>query len=309
MDKYTKKTRQWLDQRFKLTDSEGVYFAHQPIYGFRKGPTEADLIGRYIITFQTMNMLAYLNFNSFLDVGGAEGYKAALVKSLFNVEVRSSDLSGEACKRAKEIYNIDGDPIDIQKLPYNDNQFDVVLCSETLEHVPNFTHATLELLRVSRKAVVITVPHESDNVIKRYIKNPHAHLHSFKTNSFNFSSDIAKKIIYKKIIFSPLNFINRVLYSKKRSAEECTHFLSRLNNLAEPLTSRIFGEKTAICMMNTDCIATKFLPFYSGFLFVLFKDFNCYSKTNHMKITPRQIIDFKVPLHKLNQISDISNFK
>ena len=309
MDKYTEETRLWLDQRFKLTDSTGVYFAHQPIYGFRKGPTEADLIGRYIITFQTMKMLAHLNFNSFLDVGGAEGYKAALVKSLFNVEVRSSDLSGEACKRAKEIYNIDGDAIDIQKLPYNDNQFDVVLCSETLEHVQNFTLATLELLRVCRKAVVITVPHESDNVIKRYIKNPHAHLHSFNTNSFDFSSDITKKIIHKKIIFSPLNIINRVLYSKKRSAEECTNFLSSLNNFAVPLTSRIFGRKTAIYNIYIDHITTKLLPFYSGFLFVLFKDYDCYSKTSYAQITPRQIIDFQVPLHKLNQVSDISNFK
>ena len=307
MDKYTEQTRLWLDQRFKQTDSEGVYFAHQPIYGFRNGPTETELIGRYIITFQLMKMLAHLNFNSFLDVGGAEGYKAALVKSLFNVEVRSSDLSIEACKRAKEIYNIEGDPIDIHKLPYDDDQFDVILCSETLEHVPDFRLATSELLRVCRKAVLITVPHESNKVIQRNIRNqiPHGHIHSFNKESFDFSKSVAKKITHKRIISSPLRILNAVLDGKKRTeAAGFPDFLINLNNLTVPLTNKIVGEKTANFMLLLDEIATKLFPLYSGFLFLLCKDKNCYSDKVYRKITPRQIIDFKVPLYKLNQTTD-----
>ena len=307
MDKYTEKTRLWLDQRFKQTDSEGIYLAHQPIYGFRKGPTETDLIGRYIITFQIMKMLAHLDFNSFLDVGGAEGYKAAMVKSLFNVEVRSSDLSSEACKRAKEIYNIDGDPIDIKKLPYNDNQFDVILCSETLEHVPDFRLATFELLRVCRKAVLITVPHESNKVIQRNIRNnvPHGHIHSFNKESFNFAKSVAKKITYKRIISSPLRIINAVLDGKKRStAAGFPDFLINLNNLAVPLTNKIVGEKTVNYILYFDALFTKLLPLHSGFLFLLCKDERSYSNEEHAKITPRQIIDFKVPFYKLTQTTD-----
>ena len=37
MDTYTEDTKSWLDQRFREVDAEGVFLAHQPIYGFRRG--------------------------------------------------------------------------------------------------------------------------------------------------------------------------------------------------------------------------------------------------------------------------------
>ena len=48
MDEYTEKTKKWLDKRFKMCNKEGVYFAHQPIYGFGKGNYEPYLIPRYV---------------------------------------------------------------------------------------------------------------------------------------------------------------------------------------------------------------------------------------------------------------------
>ena len=200
MDSYTQNVQPWLDRRFRKTDSEGIYHAHQPIYGFRKGHSESGLVERYIITYQIMNALSQLEFSSLLDVGGAEGYKAALARSLFNVKVRSVDLSQEACKRAKEIFNVEGEPIDIHHLPYEDDEFDVVLCSETLEHVPNIVQATEELIRVCRKAVVITVPHESKDAVEKNIREkiPHAHIHSLDTNSFDFATSKVSRIVCKR---------------------------------------------------------------------------------------------------------------
>jgi hypothetical protein len=57
-----------------MTDASGVYVAHQPIYGFRRGPCEDDNMRRYIITCQILKALGRLHFGSLLDVGGAEGY-------------------------------------------------------------------------------------------------------------------------------------------------------------------------------------------------------------------------------------------
>jgi ubiquinone/menaquinone biosynthesis C-methylase UbiE len=300
MDKYTEDVKVWLDRRFAHTDSSGVYVAHQPMYGFRKGPTEPDIIGRYIITFQIMRALANLDFNSFLDVGGADGYKAALVRSLFGAEVISSDLSQEACKRAKEIFNIDGGSVDIHQLPYDDNQFDVVLCSETLEHVPDFKLATLELFRVCSKAVVITVPHESERVIQRNIENklPHSHIHSFNSNSFDFVSPIVTKIIQKKIRSSLLKIPCSVLDGIKREkVAGYPGFLIKLNNRIAPYIKKIFGQKTASFMISFDNILSKFFPICSGFVFVLFKDDSCYTNSEIKKVNPNKIIEFKVPFH------------
>lgn len=170
MDQYTEKTKNWLNEQFRRSSSNGIYFAHQPIYGFRDTNCEAYVINRYIVTYNIIRALSHLKFESLLDVGGAEGYKAALVKSIFNSSVRNCDLSDEACNRAKEIFGVDGESVDIHNLPYEDNEYDVVLCSETLEHVSNLEIATKELIRVCKKAVIITVPHEPQEVINKNIR-------------------------------------------------------------------------------------------------------------------------------------------
>ena len=47
------------------------------------------------------------------------------------------------------------------KMPLKDNSFDVILCAEILEHLPfdSFEKALLELKRVSRKYIVLSLPH------------------------------------------------------------------------------------------------------------------------------------------------------
>lgn len=52
---------------------------------------------------------------------------------------------------------------DITRLPFGDNSFDCVLAAEVLEHIPfiEAARAIAELVRVSRKTVVITLPHYS----------------------------------------------------------------------------------------------------------------------------------------------------
>ena len=46
-------------------------------------------------------------------------------------------------------------------LPFSDNLFDVILCAEVLEHLPfdKFETALRELKRVSRKYVILSLPH------------------------------------------------------------------------------------------------------------------------------------------------------
>jgi Methylase involved in ubiquinone/menaquinone biosynthesis len=141
-------------------------------------------------------VFSFYNISNFLrKVGGAEGYKAALARSIFNVKVTSCDLSNEASKLAKEIFDVEGQPVNMHQLPYGDNEFDVVLCSEVLEHVTDYKKAAFELLRVAKKAVPITVPHDSKEFVENNIKNkfPHAHIHCLNLDSFNFMLVSSKK--------------------------------------------------------------------------------------------------------------------
>src|SRR5665811_497042 len=129
MDSYTKETKIWLEDRFKECDETGIYLAHEPIYGYRKGHHDLDPAFACACTYQIMRAFSRLIFDSLLDVNGAEGYKASIAKQLFGIKVVNSDLSEEACKRAEEIHDIKSSPANIQDLPFKDNEYDVILCS------------------------------------------------------------------------------------------------------------------------------------------------------------------------------------
>ncbi len=187
MDSYTVEEKAFVEQRF--SDSvDGVYRAHQPIYGYKKWPCEWYFTGRYIPTLRIMKELSRLQCESMLDVGGAEGYKSYIANKLFGLKVHTSDLSEEACKRAREIFGLEATSLDIHDLPFADGQFDVLTCSETLEHVTEPREAIDELLRVAKKAVIITVPVEDpEHLRERYEKNNH--INAFDVDSFDYLRD------------------------------------------------------------------------------------------------------------------------
>ena len=49
---------------------------------------------------------------------------------------------------------------DLADLPFEDDSFDLVLCLEVLEHIPDPAPALAELARVSRGDIVLSVPSE-----------------------------------------------------------------------------------------------------------------------------------------------------
>lgn len=186
MDNYTKQTKEWLEHRFKQVDKDSVYFAHAPIYGYVKDHSERNITKRYDRAFKILTIINQLNFNSFLDIGGAEGFMTYNVRSLYKTSPAiTSDLSLEANKRARELYNLDAITLDIHNLPFQDNSFDIVLCSETIEHIPKAQLAIQELSRVAKKYLIITTPRAlSKKMQDKHFKNlkkdeKHAHINFF----------------------------------------------------------------------------------------------------------------------------------
>lgn len=186
-DTYTERTKAWLEERFSQTQG-GIYFAHQPVYGFGRGNSETGcLVEMYVRSWQILKTLAGLEFETLLDAGAAEGYKAFLVRELLGKRVESCDLAEAACLRARELFGIPARQADLHALPYADDSFDVVLCSESLEHVTDWRRCLDELLRVARRAVLITVPHEDPELTEahREQEDMHAHIHAFDLQTFD----------------------------------------------------------------------------------------------------------------------------
>ena len=102
--------------------------------------------------------------DSFLDVGCGTGEYLATARELGASSVVGIDLAMSYLNRLKtepstfSLVQADG-----SLLPFADGSFDVVLCSEVIEHVPRETvHAVAcELRRVTRRCVLVTTPNRT----------------------------------------------------------------------------------------------------------------------------------------------------
>ncbi|HEY3296857.1 MAG TPA: class I SAM-dependent methyltransferase [bacterium] len=306
MDEYTLKTKRWLDNRFRETDKNGIYFAHQPIYGFRKGHCEFAMVSRYMRTYHIMRAISRLNVKSLLDVGAAEGYKAAVARELFGIQVTCTDLSEEACNRAREIYNIEAAPADVHELPYGDNAFDVSLCSETLEHVTDFRKAMQELLRVSKKAVIVTVPHEPEAKVEANIASaaPHGHIHAFEPNSFDYLKEAGLTIYNWRIESSKLSAPAVLIDAMPVQYQERWKFpkwVASAYNLTVPILRLFLGKRTAAWLIRKDESLCKTSPSYTGLVLLILKDPTAFKGESVPEIDPLRIINFAVPYHTLRK--------
>jgi hypothetical protein len=94
------------------------------------------------------------NAESVLDVGC---WKKDIKKYLSNdIRYMGIDIAGNP-----DIY-LDLDKID--RLPFNDNSFDVVVCADVLEHLENIHLIFDEMCRVSKRFVIITLPNPANQV-------------------------------------------------------------------------------------------------------------------------------------------------
>lgn len=97
-----------------------------------------------------------------LEVGCGEGFVLSRLVKLFpQADLVGIDISSQALLEAKklcpQVELLEGD---VQQLDFADNQFDLVVCLEVLEHLPNPDQALREIVRVSKGEVLISVPWE-----------------------------------------------------------------------------------------------------------------------------------------------------
>ena len=137
---------------------------------------------KYVFSF-LLEILKESQLATFADIGCAEGYYIGRVAAIYSdVRCVGADIARTYVKKAKKSVkrsNVDFTVCDIENLPFKERCFDIVLCSEVLEHVPNHRKAFAELYRIARKYLVISFPGHSyihkviskANVLKRLVNN------------------------------------------------------------------------------------------------------------------------------------------
>lgn len=93
--------------------------------------------------------------NSVLVVGVGDGIVSGILAKYISVKTVDIDVKLKPDVVAS-----------VTELPLGDTAFDLVLCAQVLEHIPfeNFERALLELKRVAKKRVIISLPHFSPQV-------------------------------------------------------------------------------------------------------------------------------------------------
>lgn len=136
-----------------------------------------------------LNGLDIQDTDQVLDAGGGDGFYTKLVHELTEAEITLYDFDPNALNSARSnLKDLDRITIlegSVMEMPFPDNAFDKIVCTEVLEHVPDDTKAMRELLRVLKPGgrVAITVPNLNfpflwdplnwtmQNIFKRPIKN------------------------------------------------------------------------------------------------------------------------------------------
>lgn len=107
-----------------------------------------------------------------LDVGCGEGFTLTrLKKEKIGKKLEGIESEDTAISLGKKMHpDLIIKKGSIYTLPYKDNSFDLVLCTEVLEHLEKPREGLRELIRTSSKFVLLTVPNEPYFTIQRFIR-------------------------------------------------------------------------------------------------------------------------------------------
>jgi SAM-dependent methyltransferase len=139
---------------------QGKYSDRNPVVSF--------VIGRFFRRLHAV--IAALDPYSVLDTGCGEG--EMLRRGVLPAAVRPVCLDLRAASLA-EVSAPDRVCASVLALPFAAGSFDAVTCLEVLEHLDDPASAVRELLRVARRAVVVSVPFEPYFRIGNVLRGKH----------------------------------------------------------------------------------------------------------------------------------------
>lgn len=117
------------------------------------------------------SLIKKIKFNNCLDVGCASGYMLSeLAKEFPNKKYFGVDIYNKAITFAKKTYpGIYFRVADMEKLPYKNDFFDLIINYETIEHVENPTAALKELRRVLKDNGTVILAMDSGSFLFRLV--------------------------------------------------------------------------------------------------------------------------------------------
>lgn len=141
------------------------YLKHQ-----NSNPIQRALINNFYK--ELFKMIKPLKASSILDVGCGEGFTLKkLEEKKIGKRNEGIDYSEDAIKIGKKIYpKLALKRGDVYQLEYKDNSFDLILCTEVLEHLEDPVKAVNEIKRVAGKYIAFSVPNEPLFIMANFMR-------------------------------------------------------------------------------------------------------------------------------------------
>lgn len=135
-----------------------------------KNPIQKFLIKKFYNSL--FSLITPLKPASILDAGCGEGFTMdKLTKFGVGKQIEGVEYSKGAISLGKKLFpNLTFREGSAYNLPYRDNTFDLVVCTEVLEHLDNPTKVLREVMRVSKKHILISVPNEPFFMLGNFIR-------------------------------------------------------------------------------------------------------------------------------------------
>lgn len=137
--------------------------------------TSSNPIQKFLIKIFYSSLISLakpLKSESILDAGCGEGFTMnELSKNEIGKEIEGIERSKDAIALGKKLFpNLTFKEGSVYGIPYKDCSFDLVVCTEVLEHVNEPLKVLQEVLRVSRKYVLISVPNEPFFMLGNFLR-------------------------------------------------------------------------------------------------------------------------------------------
>jgi ubiquinone/menaquinone biosynthesis C-methylase UbiE len=174
-----------------------------------KNPIQKKLIDRFLTEFvRQANIIKPKNV---LEVGCGEGF---ILQRLYKANIGTKRIGIDFLPRAIELGKMQHPHLDLRvgniyDIPFKDNSFDLVVCSEVLEHLTEPKKALSELHRVSSQYVLLSVPNEPLFRIANFVRgknlsrfgNDIEHIQHWSGSSFEKFASSKFKVFTRKQIF------------------------------------------------------------------------------------------------------------
>jgi len=135
-----------------------------------KNPLQKFLINNFYRTL--LALLKNLECDSILDVGCGEGFTLNILhQNRIGKRLEGVDFQKEAVKLGRKIHpHLKLRQGNIYNLPFKDDSFDLIICTEVLEHLEDPKKALTEIIRVSKRYLLLSVPNEPYFMMANFLR-------------------------------------------------------------------------------------------------------------------------------------------